>query len=364
MVKQVKSSFKLYQKFNSNSESTLFELVSGKNNETKQTKCLAFLISKSPTVLSKILKISNIKNTLKNIESLKNYNYDFYRVDAEMISEGTPRIRRDITISFYKENKMKFVIVIEAKSVLIKNVNRLTPQLEQYLDKRHYSLDTPVPIVGVALSKYPYIFSTEKNHFISITWLEIINILYELRKTHITDYEDFLIDEYFKFITGVDTEMKFFEQEVLSVSASTSFDSIVKYHIHGCPHNQRGYKYKDTLFITFRKSGVMNKLYKIEEVLVVDTSFASYETELKKSHPHVANRILDYMKEEDVKNNWLKNAKTKIYRFYVLSKKESIELLHKPRIPNSSVRNGIYFNLSELLDTTIPFVKTSSKIQV
>ncbi|WP_178389861.1 hypothetical protein, partial [Bacillus cereus] len=215
-------------------------------------------------------KLSNIKTALKSLKGLKSLSYDFYRVDAEMLSQSVPKIRRDIAISFYKENELKFVIVIEAKSVSIKNVSKLTPQLEQYLDAEQYPDDAFVPKIGVALSKHPYVFESQNNNFVSITWLDIIKILHDLRKIDPIEFEDFLINEYFRFITGVDIELKFFEYEILSVNAQTSFSSIEKYFIHGCPHDQKGYNYRDTLFITFRKEGEMNRLYKIEDVVILD----------------------------------------------------------------------------------------------
>ncbi|OLR22284.1 hypothetical protein BLD50_29120 [Bacillus cereus] len=105
-------------------------------------------------------------------------------------------------------------------------------------------------------------------------------------------------------------------------------------------------------------------MYKIEDVVILDTSFPSYKTKLEKSHPHVAKRILNYLNEDDVKNKWVKKATTKIYRFYILSREQIIELPHKPKIKSPlSVKNGIYFNLSELLDANPEklFVKTVSK---
>ncbi|PGR32970.1 hypothetical protein COC47_28070 [Bacillus cereus] len=122
-----------------------------------------------------------------------------------MLSQSAPKIRRDIAISFYKVNELKFVIVIEAKSVSIKNVSKLTPELEQYIDAEQYPDDAFVPKIGVALSKHPYVFESKNNKLVSITWLDIIKILHDLRKIEPKEFEDFLINEYFRFLREINS---------------------------------------------------------------------------------------------------------------------------------------------------------------
>ncbi|MHC1714432.1 MAG: hypothetical protein AB9858_02355 [Acidaminococcaceae bacterium] len=318
------------------------------------------MLANYPDVLAAILNITKIKNELKKIlgSTYKDIlQSDFIQVDAEMLAQQSVKIRRDITVSFLKEKRKVLVIVIEAKSVKLNNPKSICEQLRMYFDDIYFPKDKDIPQLGITLTKYQQILNGK---FVGITWLEIINILHNVlnknKNKNNREYE--LLNEYFKFITKVDKSMKYYEKEVLSISAGSTFDLINEYHIHACPNNS-SYSYKDSLFITFRNSGggEMSKLYKIKDIICLSPNNEAQLISLgeqKVKDGDDIDRLLKYIEKRKEGN--LKFEKAYEYRFYILSKKnngenasdENIELMHKPR-PKSNNAGGRYYTLSELL---------------
>lgn len=351
-----KTSFRLYQSDNSNIKSTIFDMVDG-DRETKQTKGLAYMIANYPDVLSAILNLTKIKNKLKELlnSNCKDVlQADFIQVDAEMLAEKPAKIRRDITISFLKGRRKVLVIVIEAKSIKLNNPKSICEQLSMYFDDKYFLKDKDIPQLGITLTKYNQVLDDK---FVSITWSEIINVLHKLLNKNKNNREYELLHEYFKFITKVDKAMKYYEKEVLSIPAGSTFDLINEYHIHACPNTSK-YSYKDALFITFRNSGggEMSKLYKIKNVFCFspnnEAQLMSLSEQIVTDGDDI-DRLLQYIEKR--KEGKLKFEKADEYRFYILSKKndengndENIELMHKPR-PKTNNAGGWYYTLSEIL---------------
>lgn len=92
---------RLYQVGNSNYRSTFFDLIHG-DTETKQTKGLSYLFSRYPKLIELFLKKVNHQFIQQNPKFMQKI--DFVQVDAEMLSVGETKIRRDITLSFFQEN--------------------------------------------------------------------------------------------------------------------------------------------------------------------------------------------------------------------------------------------------------------------
>lgn len=336
--------FRLYQqgglpKF----ESSFFEMIDG-DRETKQTKSLAYVFRKCPYVLETFLKQTAVSKGLKQIDfSLRQLkSCDLVTIDAEMISENKSKLRRDITISFFEQMQMKLVILIEAKSIKVKHNSSIEEQLDQYIDPSFFPSDAGIPKLRVALTKHKHIFSTERSDCIALEWSELINLLYQcLNNNKKAPYAE-LLQEYLDFITGVDSGMKFYEHEVLSIPADASIDFIQTHLIHGTP-NDRFHQYKPTIFITFRYDGSqMDTLYKVEDMLVFNPKHPSLETLLSGLNKAYVPRLLGYIQQR--KQEW-KFSKDD-YRFYILSETEQIPLPHRPR---KYQQNHCYFDLSELL---------------
>lgn len=337
------SGFNLYKKgLVKSGDTSFFEMVSGKDTETKQTKCLAYMLTHCPEFRKELLSQLQIWPKIKkHVNSC-----DYVRVDAEMFSVDRKH-RRDITLTFYKLNQVKLVIVIEAKGLNAKaNKVSIEKQLSKYLNKKNYPEFFDKPKVAIALTNKKILL---KKNFLNLTWSEIIKILIETKNKIKNKKEKFileftLIEEFLKYIEGVNKKMFFYEKEVLSVGAADTHSAIVRHSIHSCPAS---YSYKDAMFITFRgKGGVMDRLYKIDEILTIDVSLPSFKTIVKKSYPIYADRIINYY-EMVKKEKWANGN----LRFYVLSEEETILLDHNPKYPGR--QNHTYFKLSQLLDRSV-----------
>lgn len=352
------TTFRLYKKDDTNIESTIFDLCSG-DKETKQTKGFAYILSKNPNLIKRIIRIKSIFNKLKDLlgENYKLLNkISYIHVDAEMLSTDLIPKRRDITISFYSDairsiDKKFLVIVIEAKSIKLsgkQSFETIDNQILGYLDSSIFPSDGNAKKLGITLTKHKILNDYSKN-LARITWKEIINILdSEINSMKEDNYLKNLLQEYFKFITEAGESMKFYEKEVLSVAAGSTFEIIKRHHIHACPAYKSGFNYKDCLFITFRESngGVMDCLYKIDDVIIIDPHNDSFITSIKNSNYDYKDRIIKYIK--DRKKEWKFEVKEE-YRFYILSDEQKILLPHGPKPDTGNNAGHRYYSLAEML---------------
>lgn len=340
--------FRLYQKSGSAIRSTFYDLIEG-DTETKQTKALAFLLSKYPVLIQSIISMPQINKRIR--DKLKDgYNdileADYIQVDAEMIGEGTTGIRRDITITFYKNKRKSLVLIIEAKNIILNSRFNVEEQLASYMDPVNFPRDKDVPKLAVSLTRYNQVLDNQLD-FISITWSNLIELVHLLLKDKRIKDTNNLLEDYYKFITGVDKNMRFFEKEVLSVPAGKTLEIIEKYNIHACP-NTKNYNYKSSLFITFRMNngGQMKTLYGIDDVIILNPHNASQIQSLKEMGLAYTDRILKYIEKRE---QGLGFGKGEEHRFYILSEKNKIELPHAPK-PRANNSGGWYYSLSEMLN--------------
>lgn len=337
---------RLYQLGNTNYRSTFFDLIHG-DTETKQTKGLSYLFSRYPKLIELLLKEVAYLTTHKFPDFIKGI--DFVQVDAEMLSVGIKKIRRDITLSFFHGNTKKLVIIIEAKSVSTSVIQAdITKQLREYLDPINFPQDADVPMLGLTLTKYKVLHPSESGFF-SLTWTDIVGLIKELiinekkRDEDVTIAEDFL-----DFINGVRKGMKYYEVEVLSVAAGKTNQLTRNHFVHAFPHNTRGFSYKTPIYITFRSSGggEMEFLYKTDEIIVLDPLSPSLNILLEGIEKDFASRIKEYISARIMGGYGFNHPGN--YCFYNLSSKGMIHLKHlpKPQINNSGAR---YYTLAELL---------------
>jgi len=338
----IEYAFRLYESSSSDFQSTIFDLISG-SNETKQTKGLAYLLKSNKLLLEKFLSLPKIQNSLKSVNNFNPHNLksvDYIEVFAEMSSETEISCRRDIVINFYKNNKKIFLIVIEAKNIKLSKVGNIEAQLLMYFDKTRFPQDYHCPHLGITLTKWEVVFNTRE--FVSITWIELVEILKTLCKDK--NFYNNLVLDYYNFITEVDKGMNYYEEEVLSIPAGKSIEFIKNHNIHSCPDNKRGYSYKDSIFMAFREKGsVMDRLYKVDQVIILNPNSPSIDKEILDTKYH--ERLKGYIDER--KQNWEFSSESK-YRFYILSDSNQIVLKHKPK-PKSSSQGHRYFTLSEIL---------------
>lgn len=339
--------FRLYQNERSEYKSTFFDLIYG-DHETKHTKGLSYLFKLSPEFLKIFISNPAIMKSIKKNLSDKDFHLlqksDFILIDAEMISIGSEKIRRDITITFFHESRKILVLIIEAKNIKNTNDRFIEEQLQKYLDPSNFPGDKEAVKIAIALTKYKQKFPS--GNVTSIMWKDVIIALHKTFESNLDSTKRLILKEYYNFITGVDKHMNFYEKEILSVPAGKTFDVITKYHIHACP-DTASYNYRDPLFITFRQSkgGVMEKLYKIEDIIILAPMNKSVLKDVADSNDKYADRLLNYIRERTIAHGFNKNV---TYKFYILSEEEFISLDHKPR-PEKNNAGGWYYTLTEML---------------
>lgn len=148
---------------------------------------------------------------------------------------------------------------------------------------------------------------------------------------------------------------KYYEKEVLSVSAGKTIELIEKYNIHAFP-NDKYHKYKKFIFITFRRGkdkkncyvgGEMETLYKVlDDTLVLDPNSIEYEDKIKRVYPQYSDRIIRYIRDRRNADEFEKKGE---FKFYILSETEHIRLDKKPIPINKNNSYKAYYTLSELL---------------
>lgn len=342
MIKKPKITFRLYNQMHS----SYFNLIKG-DDETKQTKGLGIVLSKSEIALRAFLKMPKIKDAKINLDK-----YDAVIVNCELVSKTDIKQRLDVLIRFFEKNVLKKTIIIEAKSSN-KNISFLSAksQLEGYLDNRFQELDNVKEndLIKVVLTKYSGV-STDGDT-ISLAWDDIYTMLYQNRN------QDELINDYFNFLTKINGTMKFYEKEVYSIpSAEWSSNAIEKLKIYECPNSGRYLIKQKPLYITFRKSGggEMSKLYKIDDIIIfnprndykVFLNSDDYTDEIKQKIENYVN----YMRENNFWTEEILPDEEK--QFFILSENDNIELKNNPK-PEKNNSFRAYYKLSDLLTNNI-----------
>ncbi|RLD54079.1 MAG: hypothetical protein DRJ01_18525 [Bacteroidetes bacterium] len=334
----MKVHFRLYANSKSDYKSTLFDLISG-DKETKQTKGFAYVLSQNKSFLLKFLEIGEIKEKIYKTTGcrLNKKSISSIEINAEKIT--TTKKRADIVIKVNRNDKPYFALIIEAKSVKSsnKNVNNIVNQISNYLKHGEIEDLDNYKKIGVLLTKYKH----NVPDIVCIDWNYIINFILGFCKKN----DDKLINQYLHFIINIDKGMKYYEKEVLSIPASKSTTYVEKFHIYECPNN-KNYSYKKPLFVTFRKKGgVMEYLYKIEDIIVFNPSINDELIAFKNStiSTDIKNNILNYIDDLGL-NNIVCDEK----RFYALSESDIIELMHRP-IPKGHLQKHTYYSLRDIL---------------
>jgi len=341
----MKNHFRLYTNTLADFKSTIFDLISG-DKETKQTKGLAYIFSQYNEFLVDFLKFESVKNIISN---KLHKNIDFNKISSIEVSAEKltkDKKRADIIIKIDSERRPLIAIVIEVKSIKT-NVNQqaLKKQISNYLDEEQLPELKNYVKVGAVLTKY----KQNIPDLINITWDNVVQMLMDFCKKR---NENEIITQYLNFLTQIDKAMKYYEKEVLSIPAGRSFADIERFNIYVCPDSKKDkykkYNYKRSLFVTFREAGsVMKKLYKIDDIIILNTSNQNEVESLQNStYPNnVKNRILEYIKETNHFQNFDE-------RFYILSETDSIELQNNPKAVKPP-RGHVYYTLKEILTKKI-----------
>lgn len=337
----MKTTFRLYNRLHA----SIFDLIDG-NGETQQTKGLALVLSKCEEVLKAFFKLRAIKDKVGEIEWAI---IDETLINAELISTTGKQFRADIVIRLYARGKPYKMIMIEAKG-LNKNtsVEAASAQIENYLRPntfKEFGAFNAENIYGFTLTKYPTYVAAKQIG--TIVWNDVIKLFYHMDKS-----KNELLNDYFQFITKINEAMYFYEKEVFSIpTADWSNKAINNFHVYECPNSGRYQIKQKPLYLTFRKSGggEMEKLYKIEEIIILSFS-KDYQTFLEDDRYSETTRkcvrnYVDYMQQN---NNWGEVLPDDEKQVLVLSE-QTIELPHKPK-PRVNNSFRAYYKLSDLLN--------------
>lgn len=339
--------FKLYNQHNS----SIFDLIEG-NDETKQTKGLGVVLSKSPTFLKAFLELCQKKSNIKfeNIEY-----YDKIIINCELLSDRENK-RIDVLVRFYKNFRLDKVIILEAKTIS-KSVNFISAksQLEEYVNNHFNYLFEDInknDILKIVLTKYEN--SDSSKNSISMSWDDIIKTLYYIKPKSI---ETQFCRDYFNFLTKINGTMNFYEKEVFSIPSSKwSQELIEKYSIYECLNQGKYVIKKKPLFITFRKSGggEMERLFKIEDIIVLRPK-SDLEFFLRSEYSEFARKNIENYCNFMINNengHWKNGLPDDERQFIILSKEESIKLENPPK-PKRNNSFRAYYTLSQILNNKL-----------
>ncbi len=99
--------------------------------------------------------------------------------------------------------------------------------VDTYLKKREYPNLRIYPYrIGITLTKKRYI----KQKYPSITWNNIINILADFNTA-----QNRICQQYLNFLTGIDKNMNYYEEEVISVPAGGTMKLVEQFEVYICP---------------------------------------------------------------------------------------------------------------------------------
>lgn len=286
------------------------------STEPAQTKGLGYVFARSPKVTEDFLRL--IGKDKKEINYLLS---EKYIVDCEYILNDS--CRADIIISF-PNTEDNYTILIEAKSIS-ENIKQdvAEPQIEDYLNADFFEGKN---VTVVTLTANTTLCGSSEN-IINIRWSDIVDMLYDIlnKNKNNSDAELCLIEDYFNYLSKIQKFMNYYDIDVLSIPAGQTIEIVKETSIYECPSTGKGYKSRGEhhpLYMAFRGTqGRIEKLYKIEDVIVLDPS---NETDVEKSGRK--DKIEEYKearktlpKEED---RILEGEKY----FFFINKEESITL--------------------------------------
>lgn len=264
------SEFRLYGKLNC----TVFDLISG-DLEPKQTKALGYLLSKSQIAMSVFLSL--IKHS--------RFKYDRVIVDCEAQRkqlENNDRI--DILLRFYLNNNPQIAFIVEAKSA---RANTSAQSAAHQAAKYTYGFSQLFAFQGnihlISLTREV----KEITQIVSLSWSELITALFPKAS------KDKLINDFILFFLNIKGGMKYYDEEILSIPAGRTYAAIMASGIYECPVDYKSKK--RSLYITFRKKkGLMDRLYKLTDVVEFDINDVTAIDEVNKTWPGFASRVSIY----------------------------------------------------------------------
>jgi len=315
------SEFRLYGKLNC----TVFDLISG-DLEPKQTKALGFLLSESQLALSVFLGL--IKHC-----GLK---YDKVIVDCEaQRKQQGNNDRIDILLRFYLNRVPQIAFIVEAKSAGANtSAHKAAIQAAKYTSGFRQLSAFKGMIHTITLTREV----KEITQCVSLSWSELITALFPKAS------KDKHIKDFLTFFLNIKHGMKYYDEEILSIPAGVTYDAIMSSGIYECPVQYK--TKKRSLFITFRnKKGLMDRLYKLTDIVEFDINEMTAINEVNKTWPGFKTRLSTY---KQTLRNQGQDPVSGNKRVYILDLDHPL-VLPFPVRPVENNASPVYYSLHEFL---------------
>lgn len=339
----------------------MFDLIDGQK-EPKQTKGLAYIFSTDSELVFEFLRQKEfykaIATLFPNDKKLKNLEKGTRHIEcrAEQITDQGNRA--DIILLFKSRqmnHKEPLAVVIEAKGVGVKDDGEKTKEQLQKYKPELPELFFYEKTLLVTLTKYQHSHASTEDADIqstSITWSDnVINFLESYKS------DSKIVKEYLKFITGVDKNMHYYEEEVLCISARKSIPLIDKHKIYVCgKFDTKGNK--KSLYVAFTKErGVMDRLYKVKEIRIVDIidyRKNKFQGEQLLEDINDDNRLNNYINdstlEKEINSDKEKGNYSSTEKKVFILDEECIEL-RKDCLPYKKyIQSHVYYSIAEMLN--------------
>ena len=306
-------------------QTTIFDLVSAsdKKLETRQTKALAYMLASEVgfrrLVVGRIVRYWSVRYPglkLRGIDS------SACCVDAELrltdkhIKGNEKGGRVDILIS--KGND--WGVLIEGKNLNNVGVRwtDVAKQVYRYERVLRRKIRTVIPVALVFCPE-----TKVHDGVLFVSWKDMLDWIDEYA-TRETARRRELFGEFRDFIKSIQTNMKYYQQDVLSIPAGVTYMQVIKYGVYHCSSDTR--RHELPLFVAFRaEGGVMTRLYRY-----VGFVNEYYDARAIKNNRSLTTeqkqQVLAYMKDDVIRKRSGDAEIGKKTRFYVFDKKDAIEI--------------------------------------
>ena len=334
-----------------NRHTTIFDLISAsdKKLETRQTNALAYMLA-SEVGFRRLVVGRIVRYWSERDPGLRLCGVDSSAccVDAELrltdkhIKGNEKGGRVDILIS--KGND--WGVLIEGKNLNNVGVRWTDVAKQGYRYERvlRRKIRTVIPVALVFCPE-----TKVHDGVLFVSWKDMLDWIDEYATREVARRRE-LFGEFQDFIKNIQTNMKYYQQEVLSIPAGATYNQVIKYGVYHCSSDKR--KHELPLFVAFRApGGVMTRLYRYEgfineyyDALVIQNS--------KSLTPGQKKQVLAYMKDDVIRKRCGDAEKGKKTRFYVFDKKGVIKICGV-RPLKDRVQTWKYYSIADMFNPQV-----------
>lgn len=334
-----------------NRYATIFDLISAsdKKLETRQTKALAYMLASEVgfrrLVVGRIVRYWNERYPglkLKGIDSSACCVDAELRLNDKHAKDNEKGGRVDILISKASD----WGVLIEGKNLT--NVNIRLVDVAKQVCRYERALCRKIrTIIPVAL-----VFCPETKVYdgvLFVSWKDMLDWIDEYATREMARRRE-LFGEFQDFIKSIQTNMKYYQQEVLSIPAGATYNQVIKYGVYHCSSDNR--MHEIPLFVAFRAArGVMTRLYRYEG-FINEYYDARVIQNSKSLTPGQKKQVLAYMKDDVIRKRCGDAEKGKKTRFYVFDKKGVIKI-GGVRPLKERVRTFKYYSIADMFNPQV-----------